>query len=322
MKIDIIKFFKRKVPEYQISCDFIEKQIELDVSNYLGLLSTPDAHFKIVSEDETLTGSDARFDCAIPMYLQFKVSHGLKSIKEVKPSTRKNRSRLEDIRIYRDEKRLLDNPTLYFGLRAKAKKADDFQHNILMDYNVTGKSIAFYVAPLSLRKDEYEKSLFDSAHWRNIYYPFLFHEDINIYIKHTIKSIGTIPFLRQHISIVPHKKVDTNEHHYSYSKTGSDIAFHSKGENLSYQVSRFSDLLQNVLGNAFNYQDSWQSFEEIIENLKVISKKHDVEWIELDSNSPIQNLRDFGRQLYTKYGIKQFLIIAQREQLSKINNNT
>jgi hypothetical protein len=314
----MIKLFKKKTPEYQISCDFIEKQIELDISNYLGLLSTPESHFKIVSEDEPLTGSDARFDCAIPMYLQFKVSHGLKSIEKVKPSTRKNRSKLEDIRIYRNEKGLLDNPTLYFGLRAKAKNADDFQHNILMDYNVPEKSFAFYVAPLSLRKDEYEKSLFDSVHLRNIHYPFFFHDDIGIYIKHAIKSIGTIPFLRQHISIVPHDKVDTHKHHYSYSKTGSDIAFHSKGKTLPYNVSRFSDLLQKILQNAFTSQNSWQSFEEIIKNLKVISKEHDLKSIASDSNSQIQNLRDFGRQLYSKYGIKQYLIMTQREQLSKI----
>jgi len=314
----MLKLFKKKIPEYQIASDFIEKQIELDISNYLGILSTPDAHFRILSENEPLTGSDARFDCAIPMYLQFKVSHGLKSVDEIKPSTRKNRSQLEDIRIYRNQNSLLDNPSLYFGLRAKAKNANDYQHNILMDHNVPGKSIAFYVAPLSLRKDEYEKSLFDSTHLKNIHYPFLLHNNINIYIKHTIKSIGTIPFLREHISIIPHKKVDTHEHHYSYSKTGSDIAFHSKGEILPYKISRFSDLLQDILVNALNHNNSWQSFDEIIENLKVISKKQNLNLIELDSGSPIQRLRDYGRHLYFKYGIKQYLIIGNREQLSKI----
>lgn len=317
MKLNMLSLFKKKIPKYQITCDFIEKQIELDVSNYLGLLSTPDRHFRIISENETLTGSDARFDCAIPMYLQFKVSHGLKSIEDVKPSKRKNRSPLEDIRIYRSEKGLLDNPTLYFGLRVKAKNAKDFQHNILMDYNIPGKSIAFYIAPLYLRKDEYEKSLFDSTHLRNIHFPFLYHEDINIYIKHTIKSIGTIPFLRQHISIVPHKKVDTHEHHYSYSNTGSNIAFHSIGETLPYKISRFSDLFQEVLENAFTYKESWQSFDDIIKNLNIVSKEHELKSIEQNSNSPMQLLREFGQQLYSKYGIKQYLICAEREHLSK-----
>lgn len=105
MKINILKFFKSEKPEYQIPSDFNEKQIELDISNYFGRMSILlNANFKIVSENETLTGSDARFDCAIPMYLQFKVSQGLKALKKAEPSYRKNMSQLENIRIYRDQK--------------------------------------------------------------------------------------------------------------------------------------------------------------------------------------------------------------------------
>lgn len=151
-----------------------------------------------------------------------------------------------------------------------------------------------------------------------MHHPFFFRNDINIYVKETIKSIATIPFLRQHISIVPHIKVDTHKHHYSYSSTGSDIAFHSKGEILPYKIARLSDFLKDILENAFTNHDSWLSFEEIIENLKIMAKDHNLKTLKSDSEAPIQYLRDFGREIYSKYGIKQYLFLAQKEEISRI----
>src|SRR5690242_12191312 len=148
---------------YQLKkCDFKEKLIEIDIARYLGLFTSQLGRFYYLENaDEQLTGADliSEDTNAIPIYLQAKVSQGLKTISKCAASTRKNRSKLEDIREFRDSLSLDENDDhfLYFQLRKKAKTATDFQHNVLMNYANTGFSHAFYVAPLSIEKKEYEK---------------------------------------------------------------------------------------------------------------------------------------------------------------------
>jgi hypothetical protein len=314
----IFKNFKT-FPKYQIVSDFREPQIEKDVSNYLGWISDGiGLPFKLSSADENVTGADAVFDCAIPLYIQFKVSLGLKSTDEVSPSKRKNRSSLEDIRIFRRDENLPDNPTLCFELRQKARHAIDFQHNILMDYAVPGKSYAFYVAPLSLTKNEYEKSLFDSSEGRFMRFPFIFHDNLKVRTLKGFKYIGAVPFLRQHISITPHVKVDTHKHHYSYSNVGTDIVWHSKSEILPIYVSRLSDTLQDILFDAVGKKEQWISLLELDKQLIKLEEKYEWEKRAPNLNSPLTSIHKHGNLLNENYNIKLILILSNRKSLDAL----
>jgi len=141
-------------PKYLIKSQLSEKQIETDVAHYFGWISQG-APFRLLDANEQLTGADKKFvdgSRGFAFFLQFKVSHSLYSVNIVPPSNRKNRSQLEEIREFRKNHGFGDNPTLYFELRKKAKKAHDFQHNILMKFAKQPSSEALYVAPLHLDK--------------------------------------------------------------------------------------------------------------------------------------------------------------------------
>ncbi len=142
---------------YQLRCDFKEKLIEIDIARYLGCFTHRIGRFYYLENaDEQLTGADlvSEDTRATPIYIQAKVSQGLKTILQYPASKRRNRSKLEDIRVFRNSLSLdeNDNYFFYFQLRRKSETATDFQHNILMKYANTGFSHAFYVAPLSIKK--------------------------------------------------------------------------------------------------------------------------------------------------------------------------
>ena len=188
--------------------------------------------------------------------MQCKVSQGLKPISEISASNRKNRSQLEDIREFRNDNELSDNPILYFKLRQKAKNAEDFQHNILMSYANTGYSHAFYLAPLTLTKKDYNDALFKSRFYFND--PFYIQDLMSIDQRRWRSYIGSIPHLREHVSIIPHEKVDTHEHYYAFSQNGTDISWHSP-EYLEQGPRRLSDIVPDIiqLGLNRNYVSSF-----------------------------------------------------------------
>lgn len=210
-------------------CDFKEKLIEIDIARFLGCFRTRFGEFYYLEDaDEQLTGADLISEDinAIPIYIQAKVSQGLKTIKNYPASNRRNRSKLEDIREFRDRLNLDENDDhfFYFKLRKKAETASDFQHNILMQYANTSFSHAFYVAPLSIKKSEYEKSFLNSLFIPDL--PFFIHH-YRLIDSNWSSYYGFIPFLRNHISIIPHERVDTHKHYYAYSKDGIDVTWHS-----------------------------------------------------------------------------------------------
>jgi hypothetical protein len=214
---------------YQIKCNFKEKLIEIDIARFLGLLTLNLGRlYYLENANKQLTGADliSEDTNAIPIYIQAKVSQGLKTITNVPASNRKNRSILEDIREFRNDLSLdIDEDYfLYFQLRKKAQTAIDFQHNILMSYANTGFSQAFYIAPLIIEKSEYESQFLDFRHLPHE--PFHFHH-YEIKDRDWISYFGFIPFLRNHISIVPHEHVDTHEHYYAYLREGIDVTWHS-----------------------------------------------------------------------------------------------
>jgi hypothetical protein len=242
---------------YKIESELSESQIEADVASYLGYV-TPfwSNRFQLLAVDEQLSGADKLFKRFVPIYLQFKVSHGLKPLKFGFNLTSPNRT-LQKIRKFRRENSLGDNPTLYFKLRDLAKNANDFQHNILKSIHDPPKQFGLYVAPLSLTIKEYNQSLNSSILNRLFLIDPFFHKELNIFRNSFRQEFKVLPFLRGHISISPDEEIQSSNHYYAFSKLGCDVSWHSgsiiDGDfRLSYQISRIYEQFYNNLEMGFS----------------------------------------------------------------------
>ncbi|WP_140162430.1 hypothetical protein [Billgrantia desiderata] len=294
---------------YQIKSSLSEKQIESDVSGFFGWISRG-APYRLLDVDEQLTGADKKFyDSGFAFFMQFKASKGLEPASKITPSTRRNRSSLESVREFRQRHGLEDNPSLYFELRAMAKKAADFQHNILMDYANQPYSQAFYVAPLHLDKDEYYNCLFDSAN-RFKSQPY-YYKRYRLYRNDWVSHVGNIPFLKEHISIIPHERVTTHKHYYSYSATGCDIGWHSP-EIISERPNRLSDVLRKEIykciseNNLLNLNEIYESLIKDYDNLG--SQPHD---------EPLERIQNWAREIYEQHRVRMFLFLGNREMTER-----
>ncbi|HSC52841.1 MAG TPA: hypothetical protein VLC98_04440 [Phnomibacter sp.] len=296
---------------YQLKkCDFKEKLIEIDIARYLGCFTPRFGRFYYLENaDEQLTGADlvSEDTNATLIYIQAKVSQGLKTISKYPASNRKNRSKLEDIREFRDSLSLDENDShfFYFQLRKKAETATDFQHNILMNYANTGFSHAFYVAPLSIEKVEYQKLFLDIQNFPDL--PFFFHHYELRDVEWT-SYYGFIPFLRNHISIIPHERVDTNQHYYAYSKDGIDVTWHSP-EYVDSNPSRLGDRMTSILRN-FYYSEKSETIRTLASRLRVMPIMQNAE---LTNEKPIDIIAKHGHILEREFGIKQ-LLLTRRER--------
>jgi len=291
---------------YQIKCNYREKLIEIDIARFLGSF-TPMLGRLYYLEDanEQLTGADliSEDTNALPIYIQAKVSQGLKTITKVPASTRRNRSPLEDIRIYRHSASLdiNDDHFLYFQLRKKAETANDFQHNILMGYANTGYSHAFYVAPLIINKTEYEKQFLDFRNFPTS--PFYFH-DYELRDRNWTSYFGFIPFLRNHISIIPHEKVETHDHYYAYSKDGMDVTWHSP-EFINGNPVRLADRMVKIMRD-FYYSEKKETIRSLANRLRDTPI---MKGVQLANDIAIDVIAKHAQILERDFGIKQLLFI-------------
>lgn len=291
--------------KYEIKANLSENQIESDVSGFFVWMSK-NSPYRLLDIDEQLTGADKKFyDSGFAFFMQFKASKGLEPASKIIPSTRRNRSPLESVREFRHRHGLEDDPTLYFGLRAMAKNASDFQHNILMKYANQQYSQAFYVAPLHLDKDEYYYSLFESAsRFRGHPYDY---KRYKLYRQDWVSHVGNIPFLKEHVSIVPHERVTTHKHHYSYSGTGCDIGWHSP-EIISERPNRLSDVLRKEIDICITESRLFNLYE-LAEKL---AKDYDQE-VSLQHDDPLELLQHWARKLYDQHRVRMFLFLGNRE---------
>ncbi len=252
---------------YKLYSNLSENQIESDVASFLGYI-TPfwSTRFRLLSVNEQLTGADKLFDRFVPIYLQFKVSEGLKPVSALEfPNLN---FPLQRIRKFRNQNKLSGDPILYFKLRDKAKTAADFQHNILLSLHKPPKQFAFYVAPLTLDIGEYNELLKVPFFERLIIIdPFRFHPS-EIYRGAVKQSLGAIPFLRAHVSIPPIEAVDDSNHHYSFSKNGADIVWH-RGIKQDGDL-RLSTQIARVYNLAYNNDQVAVTREEYLETISTI----------------------------------------------------
>ena len=267
--------------------------------------------------NEQATGADKKYDVGTAIYIQFKKSDGLKSVGDIAPSTRSNRSRLEEIREFRNRRGLAQDPTLYFQLRRKAPNAADFQHNVLLAYENPPWSRAVYVAPLFLDRTAYDNALFGSA-GRFLTDPFYYHLPHQIHSKYlTQYYLEFSPFLRGHVSIAPHQRVDTHEHFYAYSENGCDISWHSP-EVREEGPSRLSDFLGEIVEGAIRDPELMRPLPDLARTLT--SRSLDLGLAvetSIREEAPLAALTRLGSSLSSSYQIRQFLLLANAEHLER-----
>lgn len=286
---------------YRLHSELSEDQIEADVAGYLGQI-TPlwSERFQLKAVDEQLTGSDKLFDRFVPIYLQFKVSQGLRPLKSNLIPTHPFRP-LQQIRRFRCTNKINTDPVLYFRLRDMARTANDFQHNILRSLHDPPYQYAQYVAPLTLTIDEYN-DLLKASLWNRLFTfdPF-FYRPQHLFRETSRPFLGLIPFLRGHISIPPHHDVTTSKHHYSYSKSGGKLAWHS-GEKIVGDF-RLSTWLGQLLEASYFDRNSTskQRYFEFIDNF-MRSNGHKP--LQSESNFPDLPILEFATFLKDMYNIK------------------
>lgn len=288
-----------------------EDQVESDVSNYLGYI-TPfwSRRFRLKAVDEQITGADKLFDRFIPLYLQFKVSEGLKplGINFILSSLKRP---LQRIRNFRRRNNINADPTLYFRLRNKAPTALDFQHNILKSFHQPPKQFAMYVAPLTLSIDEYNESLKASLLDRFFTIDPFFYREEQIFASTIRNHLSVVPFLRGHVSIPPHENVNTSEHYYSYSKSGGNIAWHS-GEKL-HQDYRLSTQMKQIFESGYNYEGAGFRKEEYVKFINDFMNERD-DQIDSQSNFPDRIIFEFALFLKQEYNIKLIILETNKSR--------
>lgn len=304
-------------PKYVIKGNLSEPQIEADVASYFSWctpLGSP-GPLRLIDVNEPITGADKRFDTGCTIYMQFKKSTGLHSSTTFPVSKSISRSRMEDVREYRALNSLEEDPSLFFQLRKKAKKAYHLQHNVLLSHEIKGLSRAFYVAPLELDKSKYYQTLFNED--------FRFHGDPIWFKRHTairerfmVRYLNCSPFLREHVAITPHERVQDHNHFYSYSQTGTDICWHSP-QFVGRGPSRLSDVVSSIVDNAISTGgESLASLDELSESTWKVSRE-----IGFDlprSNDSLGTIKEHGKLIADTYRIRQFVLLANTDKLKRL----
>ena len=308
-------------PKYYIKGNLSEKQIEADVASFLGWCTPPEINspFRLLDIDVQVTGADKLFDCGSLIYIQFKKSAGLRSVSSVAPSSRKGRSPLEDVRTFRAEQGLEDDPSLFFQLRAKAKTAGDLQHNVLLEYERPPVSRGVYVAPLLLDKDTYHRALHASSD-RFLLDPFYYQIRNTVHAKRWVSHLGAVPFLREHISIPPHERVADHNHYFAYSTTGTDISWHSPAL-IEGGPIRLSDFMVSTLHGAIDNPESMVPLERLVEHTLQVAGRMGFSAPGATGNeSPLSLLGRHARWLKEVHNIRQFVLAGDRERIAEVRS--
>lgn len=290
---------------FKIESELSENQMESDIASYLGYI-TPiwSKRFRLISVDEQKTGADKLFNRFVPIFLQFKVSEGLNPDASIlKQYLNKP---LAKIIKYRKDNSLKGNPILYFELRKLAKNAVEFQHNILQKMHNPPKQYALYIAPLTMSLKEYEKLLNQDWYYKfNPFDPFDYR-NLDLYDKTTSKnfSLGNNPFLRHHISIPAHTDIDTHKHHYSFSKNGSDLAWH--GGKVIDGDFRLSKQLISIYSTFYSYKESGVLISGFIEQINKLNLEGFPPYNEnsTSEDKQLKYISMFSNYLKSEYNIK------------------
>lgn len=300
---------------FKIDSELSENQIEADVASYLGYI-TPiwSKRFRLISVDEQSTGADKLFNRFVPLFMQFKVSEGLNPKAFI--LTQYLNKLLAKIIKYRKDNGLKGDPILYFELRKKAKTVTEYQHNILSKMHNPPLQYGIYVAPLSLKLNEYESLL--NKDWHFKLYPFNPFSQRESELFDTINSkkiiLGSNPFLRHHISIPAHTKITTHKHHYSFSKNGADLAWH--GGKVIDGDFRLSSLLISIYNSFYLYKESGTYLSSFIAEINKLDLKGFPKFYDSYNSEmkQLQYINELSNYLKLEHKIKLMFLIDDRNQ--------
>lgn len=294
---------------YGIDSELSEKQIEADVAEYFGFRSRFLGEYRLLDTDETVTGADKRLDWeGVSYFLQFKKSVGLKRAGGPVPR-RKNESQKQVVRRFRHDNQLDDDPhSLCFELREPSQKSTSLQHNILRRYERPPVSRALYVSPLELTRKAYLDALSAAEgappffHWRGLWIGDG---------EHVARAAEICPFLRAHVSIVPHAEVDTWRHHYSFSRHATDVAFHDPRV-LQRRSQRLSKFVARELRYHLDHPDVMLPLEPLVAILQEAGGDELPDDLrDRHVRSPFDWLEAHARFLEEKFEIRQFVVLRR-----------
>ncbi|MCD6166568.1 hypothetical protein J7K19_07680 [bacterium] len=170
-------------------------------------------------------------------------------------------------------------------------------------------SEALYVAPLHLDKNQYYNSLFNSVN-RFRPFPFIFRSyHLHYHFLKWVSYFCFVPYLKEHISIIPHERIDTHKHYYSYSITGDDIVWHSP-EIISRSPSRLSDSLKKIIRKHVE-ENMLFGISKINSDLKIDEIRTN------EKRDPFEQLQAKAKELNQKYSIKLMLFLINYEYEEK-----
>lgn len=127
-----------------------------------------------------------------------------------------------------------------------------------------------------------------------------------------------MPFLQAHICIVPHAKVDSHEHYYSYSSHANDVAFHSPLV-LDDSSTNLSDFLATQMRrNSLSSAEEIQSIDDVAEKLKWALPESILAQVEPRAQEfGILWIKKIGMVLRKEYGIHQLLLVRKRRMTAQ-----
>lgn len=311
--------------KFKFPFELSEEQIAVKLGFYFGLLESGlGVEFELESSDEARTGADHEYEgIAARYYLQAKSPIGLLGTETValKEETEQEKG-LNAIRKFRKENNLREEPySLCFPLRRPAKHAkvpDELQHNLLYAmHDDSQRSYAMYVAPTTHEKSEYMRLLRDKTHWDYLHDgPFWKFSSQRVMLDEKIVAdvFMNMPFLQAHICIVPHTKVESHEHYYSYSVHGNDVAFHSPTilDGSSINLSDFLARQHRI--NSIISDEKIQPIDAVVDIIKSALPQSFFANMNSDSQeSRIRWIRKVGEILKKEYGIHQYLLMKKKK---------
>ncbi|MFT8558854.1 MAG: hypothetical protein ABF719_03160 [Acetobacter sp.] len=307
--------------KFKTKSSFSEAQVEADVAMYLGWCTALNTQpFRLLDVNEQKTGADKKFDAIVAIYIQFKKSDALAEWH--RPKKLPEMSPLQSIRKFRSEKELADSPTLYFKLRDKAEKAIDFQHNVLYYNNKPPISYSIYVAPLTLNRDEYYNDLCCGP--RFLSDPWVWRRQ-NIHDgRHPsgwTSRFDIQPFLRKHISIIPHETVRDSNHFYAFSEMGDDVSWHSPGI-INGGPFRLSDFMSRRIHEIFSEEQPLTTVDEALSVATSVLNQLNIDSVNiLNGENSFDRLKNYGRWLHKNFSIRQMILCLDKEEIQKIRFN-
>jgi len=298
---------------FRIASEMSEKQIEADVSNFFGHYSSHFGSFRLLDVDEQLTGADKQMNWrTVAYFFQFKRPIGLTPLTTV--PRKQSKQPLMRVRVFRHQNLLDQHPySVCFELRDRRDSGTPFQHNVLLRYEQPPISRAIYVCPLSLTEADYVRSMRDDAH--DFDFPFWdWRHQWVLHGEYVARAAERSPFLRGHVSIVPHEEVSSAAHHYSFSKQGTDVAFHQP-RLLQARPSRLSDFVAKEIRRFAANPELMVSVDHLATTLFEAAQG----WSDGALANPgeqedkIAWLEGHGRLLSSVHGIRQMVALVGNE---------